>query len=285
MTFVEADAQYEVVKQQYLAGMLDDEQYDEQLHRLMVLDEAGLWWAKSRENGSWHYYDTTRGNWVAASPPGGSQLPPPLPLPGASPKDAKDKRQKSGEPAKGHTKPAPGAKGTEGAAGGENASAAAAAPRATTPGQGKSGESNLPRWAAVKPGGTGAAPVTSATASATAPTTSRGAGAPAPGPAGTKAQALPGTAQGAPGTSGYSAHDFSPIPDLTGSMKVLFYILSLFLPLLGLILYFFYRNKPAEADRAAARVFLILGIVSVVFTAMCITTFVIFESLMLGTGI
>ena len=51
MTFAEADAQYEVIKQQYLAGALDDDQFEEQLHRLMVLDEAGLWWAKSRENG------------------------------------------------------------------------------------------------------------------------------------------------------------------------------------------------------------------------------------------
>ena len=62
MTFAEADAQYEVIKQQYLAGALDEEQFDEQLHRLMVLDDAGVWWAKSRENGSWHYYDLGKGD-------------------------------------------------------------------------------------------------------------------------------------------------------------------------------------------------------------------------------
>ncbi len=67
MTFAEADAQYEVLKQQYLAGALDEEQFDERLHQLMVLDEAGLWWAKSRENGLWHYYDPSSGDWIAAA--------------------------------------------------------------------------------------------------------------------------------------------------------------------------------------------------------------------------
>ncbi len=67
-------------------------------------------------------------------------------------------------------------------------------------------------------------------------------------------------------------------------MKVLFYILALLLPILGLILYFVYRNKPAQADRTAARAFLILGIASIVFSCMCSTTFFLLESTLLGTG-
>lgn len=242
MTFAEADAQYEVVRRQYLAGALNDDQYDEQLHRLMVLDETGLWWAKSRENGAWHYYDNSRGDWIAATPPGSSQpAPPAAPRAAKAPEEAKAARPQ----------------------------AAAQAP------QGKSGAAHLPQWARVKPG---SKPGSKPGAPGAAPVQPAAAG------------ALPRTAQGAPGTSGYSvrageARDFEPLGDLTGSMKVLFYLLSLFLPLLGLILFLLYRSKPAESDRAAARVFLILGIVSLVFTAMCITTFFIFESLMVGTGV
>lgn len=195
MTYTEADAQYEVIKQQYLAGTLDDSQFEEQLHLMMVLDNSGLWWAKSRENGSWHFYDGKQGNWVAGTPPVSLQaVPPPSLLPSAP-----------------STEPLPG----------------------------------QPHAALV----------------------------------------LPGTSQGAPTTAGYSALDFGPVPDLTGGMKVLFYGLSLLLPILGLILYFVYRNKPALPDRSAARVFLILGIVSIVFSTMCGATFFLLEATMLGTGI
>ena len=67
-------------------------------------------------------------------------------------------------------------------------------------------------------------------------------------------------------------------------MKVLFYILVLLLPRPGLILYFVYRNKPAQADRTAARAFLILGIASIVFSCMCSTTFFLLESTFLRDG-
>ena len=245
MTFSEADAQYEVIKQQYLAAALDEEQFDEQLHRLMVLDDGGLWWAKSRENGSWHYYDPGKEDWIAATPPASTpDVPPPPALPSAPAAEPKAKRAKTAEPRA--VDPTPSAAGTS--------------------------ESNLPRWAAVKP---------------TASTPAAAAGAAAPPSAGrstTGSEALPSTSQGSPATASYGAHDFGPIAELTGGMKVLFYILALLLPILGLILYFVYRNKPAQADRTAARAFLILGIASIVFSCMCSTTFFLLESTFLGTG-
>lgn len=246
MTFSEADAQYEVIKQQYLAGALDEDQFDEQLHRLMVLDDAGLWWAKSRENGSWHYYDLGKGDWIAATPPASTpDIPSPPALPSAPAAEPKAKRAKAAEPRA--VDPIPPAAGTS--------------------------ESNLPRWAAVKP-----------TASTTAAAAGAAAGTPSVGRSATGSEALPSTSQGSPATASYSAHDFGPIAELTGGMKVLFYILALLLPILGLILYFVYRNKPAQADRTAARAFLILGIASIVFSCMCSTTFFLLESTFLGTG-
>ncbi len=244
MTFAEADAQYEVIKQQYLAGALDDNQLDEQLHRLMVLDDAGFWWAKSRENGAWHFYDSNKGDWVAATPPTGTpSIPPPPSLPSAPAVDPLAEQAKSA------------------VAPSSESSLAASSPAATS-----AGASNLPKWAAVQPSRVAAA---SAVASGS--------------PTGASA-ALPATSQGAPATAGYQARDFGPIAELTGGMKVLFYALSLLLPILGLILYFVYRNKPAQPDRSAARAFLILGIASIVFSCMCSTTFFLLESTMLGTG-
>jgi hypothetical protein len=247
MTFSEADAQYEVIKQQYLAGALDEEQFDEQLHRLMVLDDAGLWWAKSRENGSWHYYDLGKGDWIAATPPASTpEVPSPPLLPSAPAAEPRAKRAKTVE---------------------------SRAVDSTPPADGTS-ESNLPRWAAVKP----AAGTTAASTGAAAATPSAGRSTPG------SETALPSTSQGSPATANYSARDFGPIAELTGGMKVLFYILALLLPILGLILFFVYRNKPAQADRTAARAFLILGIASIVFSCMCSTTFFLLESTFLGTG-
>jgi len=244
MTFAEADAQYEVLQQQYLAGALDEEQFDERLHQLMVLDEAGLWWAKSRENGLWHYYDPSSGDWIAAAPPSNTPaLPPPASLPSTTAAEPQAKRPKAAEPRHAEAKPA--ATGM--------------------------GESDLPRWAAVKPAVSASPAATGATAAAPA------------GRSSTEA-VLPSTSQGAPATSSYNARDFGPIAELTGGMKVLFYILALLLPVLGLILYFVYRNKPAQADRTAARAFLILGIASIVFSCVCSTTFFLLESTLLGTG-
>ena len=50
--------------------------------------------------------------------------------------------------------------------------------------------------------------------------------------------------------------------ELSSGLKVIFYILSFLVPIVGIVLFFVYRNKPSEEDRSAARLFLILGIVS-----------------------
>jgi hypothetical protein len=237
MTFAEADVKYEEIKQQFLGGTLTDEQFDAQLHQLMVLDDMGRWWAKSRENGSWHYYDSGQEDWVAGTAP--VALPPPSTLP-------KQAQTPAGQaPAAGQVTPGPGSSATSG--------------------------SELPKWAAIAPSG-GAAPEPF-------PSPKKGGAVSAPGAA---SGGLPGTAQGAPGTAGLGGREFSPLPELTSGMKVLFYVLSLLLPVLGVLLYFIYRKKSHPADRSAARVFLILGILSIVFSCMCSTTFYLLESAMLG---
>jgi hypothetical protein len=62
-------------------------------------------------------------------------------------------------------------------------------------------------------------------------------------------------------------------------------LLSLLVPLLGIVLFLVYYKKPARADRTAARVFLILGVLSLVFLGMCGLTFFLLETVMLGTGL
>lgn len=261
MTFAEADAQYEVLKQQFLAGALDENQFDEQLHRLMVLDDAGVWWAKSRESGAWHYYDSSSGDWVAAVPPASSPAVPPPPFLPSAPSTALygEQHPKTADPPTGGSQPPTGS-----TAAGASAGSAVGA-----------GGGDLPRWAAVKPAASASVP-TAWGASSTLPSGGH--------PPSTTSTALPSTSQGAPATASYNARDFGPIAELTGGMKVLFYILALLLPILGLILYFVYRNKPAQSDRTAARAFLILGIASIVFSCMCSTTFFLLESAVLGTG-
>jgi hypothetical protein len=66
--FEEADRRYAELKQQRDAGALSEEEFDTQHRQLMVLDEEGRWWAKSRETGEWRYHN---GNtWVPGTPPG-----------------------------------------------------------------------------------------------------------------------------------------------------------------------------------------------------------------------
>jgi hypothetical protein len=51
MDFREADRRYAELKRQYQAGSLSAQQLDEQRRQLLVLDDEGRWWAKSRESG------------------------------------------------------------------------------------------------------------------------------------------------------------------------------------------------------------------------------------------
>jgi hypothetical protein len=65
--FQEADQRYVEIKRRHEAGELAQEEFDEQLKQLMVQDEDGRWWAKSRRSGEWHYHDGN--SWVRGTPP------------------------------------------------------------------------------------------------------------------------------------------------------------------------------------------------------------------------
>ena len=71
-------------------------------------------------------------------------------------------------------------------------------------------------------------------------------------------------------------------PELSSGLKIVFYIISFLFWIVGIILYFVYRNKPSAEDRAAARTFLILGVVSVLLSCFC--SFSFFGLGMLGSG-
>lgn len=58
-------------------------------------------------------------------------------------------------------------------------------------------------------------------------------------------------------------------PELSPGLKVVFYILSFLVPIVGIVLFFVYRGKPAPEDRSAAQLFLILGAVSFGLSCLC----------------
>jgi outer membrane biosynthesis protein TonB len=70
MDFAQADKKYDELKQEFEAGRLSSEAFDEALREMMVLDAQERWWAKSQESGEWHYFDEERNTWVPATPPG-----------------------------------------------------------------------------------------------------------------------------------------------------------------------------------------------------------------------
>jgi hypothetical protein len=65
--FQEADHRYAEIKRRQETGGLTQEEFDEQLKQLMVEDEEGRWWVKSRTTGEWHYHDGER--WIKGTPP------------------------------------------------------------------------------------------------------------------------------------------------------------------------------------------------------------------------
>jgi hypothetical protein len=73
VNFQEADRRYAELKRQLDAGTISTEEFDAQRQQLMVQDDEGRWWAKSRESGDWHYHDGE--GWVRSTPPG-YQSPP-----------------------------------------------------------------------------------------------------------------------------------------------------------------------------------------------------------------
>ncbi len=76
MDFREADRRFPELKRQLDAGTISTEEFDAQLRQLMVRDDEGRWWAKSRKTGEWNYHDGSA--WVRDTPPG-YQPPPTLP--------------------------------------------------------------------------------------------------------------------------------------------------------------------------------------------------------------
>jgi len=147
MTFADVDSQYESLKQQWQAGGLTDEAFDEALKGMMIQDEQGHWWAKARDTGQWNYYDNASQAWVPATPPSAAQ------------------------------------------------------------------------------------------------------------------QAY--TSAPAPQSDGASQ------PELSSGLKVVFYIVSFFVPVVGIVLFFVYRSKANQSDRPAARLFLILGILNLALICIC----------------
>ena len=84
MDFQEADRRYAEITQRQEAGDLTRVEFDEELKQLMVQDEEGRWWAKSRKTGEWHYHDGVA--WVKDTPPG-------YQTPQATPKDQSEIRE------------------------------------------------------------------------------------------------------------------------------------------------------------------------------------------------
>jgi hypothetical protein len=87
LDFEEVDRRYAKLKQLRQAGDTTEEEFDEQLKQLMVQDDEGRWWAKSRKNGEWHYHDGR--SWVRGTPPGYA----PQPLTRADQNGAKQRRR------------------------------------------------------------------------------------------------------------------------------------------------------------------------------------------------
>lgn len=91
MDFREVDRRYDELKRKYDAGTLSADAFDAQLRELMIQDDQGRWWAKSRDGGQWNYHDGS--NWVRGTPPYPPEAPAaartvitsPDPIPGYQP--------------------------------------------------------------------------------------------------------------------------------------------------------------------------------------------------------
>ncbi len=68
ISFDEAERRHAELKRRHDAGQISDEQFDAERQRLLVVDDEGRWWAKSRQSsGQWLYHDGSV--WVEATPP------------------------------------------------------------------------------------------------------------------------------------------------------------------------------------------------------------------------
>src|SRR5919202_2126391 len=66
--FEDVDRRYAYLKELHAAGNITDEEFAKQRKSLMVQDQSGRWWIKSRKAGEWHYHDGSA--WVKGIPPG-----------------------------------------------------------------------------------------------------------------------------------------------------------------------------------------------------------------------
>ena len=250
MNFVEVDQRYIELRQQYVAGSITAEQFDDRLRALMVQDDLGRWWAKARKTGDWHYYDAVTDAWVEADPRGevNTTTAPSVPDNLSDLAQTVDTPLASSEPL-----PPLADDAVASYQGPPNEPNRVVEGEPTPPANAAPAAPNLPKWAAVKPASV--AQSSGATGNIIAP----------------------GTGSQTPATTQYSARDFKPIPEVRGGLKALFYLLSFFIPVIGVILFFVYRKKPAPEDRLAARTFLILGIVSLIFSCACGSTLTFWE--------
>lgn len=88
MDFQEADRRYAKITRRQETGGLTQEEFDEELKQLMVQDEEGRWWAKSRTAGEWYYHDGTA--WIKDTPPG---YQPPQAAPADQPESLDSQKQ------------------------------------------------------------------------------------------------------------------------------------------------------------------------------------------------
>lgn len=58
-------------------------------------------------------------------------------------------------------------------------------------------------------------------------------------------------------------------PEVSSGAAIVLYIFSFVVPLVGILVYFVYKDKPHAADRNVAKVSLILGLVSIVLSCTC----------------
>lgn len=69
MSVEEANRRYAGIRKRLDTGEIGPQEFDDELKQLMVRDEEGRWWAKSRSTGEWHYRDGA--SWVPGTPPVG----------------------------------------------------------------------------------------------------------------------------------------------------------------------------------------------------------------------
>ena len=277
MNFAEAERRFAELRQQYQQGRLTAAQFDEQLRAMMVQDPQGRWWAKERETGAWHYYEAASQSWVRGEPP---VAPPPLP---PAPPPAAPVQPTRPAPASGSV-PFGGSTATSGnVASGANPNPAYGSGAAAQGGQAGGYGTTGGAGGGIPQRQNPFAPSSGQQGGGAGPT--GGGQAPAVGePQRTPPlQRAPLGAQ--PLTSQRPADDpFAPQPqpqvlntggayaaqaEISPGMKILFYILSVLIPIIGVVFFFVYRNKPFEEDRNVARMCLILGLISIALSCLC----------------